>query len=161
MIITTALCAACFGSFRLTNNSNLAVKASVHGFGLLNENIHFWASAQFPIVPSFLILLHKNKPFSKFLLNSMLNNTQIYSPKEISSCQLKKGSYSHNNILPDNSYSWFFLFKRSFLIDFKIVVFIYIHRIRDYWQTANWKSAQPAAVPSIFLYNSDQKRSVK
>lgn len=102
------------------------------------------APARFPITPSFLILLHKNKPFPKFLLNIMLNhlnNTEIHNPKEISNCQLKEGSYSPN-ILPDHSYSSFLLPKRSIILDFKIVTFIYIHKIRVYWQTANRKSAQ-------------------
>jgi len=97
------------------------------------------APAQLPISPSLVIPLPKNKPFPKFLLNTMLNhlnNTEIYNPKEISSCQQKKGSYSHN-ILPDHSYSLFLLFKTSIILDFKMVIFICIHEIRDYWQMAN------------------------
>lgn len=84
------------------------------------------ALAQFPITPSLLILLHGEKPFPKFYEVSIMlhhpSNTEIYNPNEISSCQPKKGSFSHH-ILPDHSHS---LFLRIFL-DFRIVIFLYIY----------------------------------
>lgn len=113
------------GSLGLTINSSFGAKTSAHGFGLLKKCLHSKELLHNSL------LLPPDSPCSweqaipRILLRITLshpNNTEIYNPNEISSCQPEKESCSHQ-ILPDHSHSLFL----SIIVDFRMAILLSIY----------------------------------